>query len=89
MLSLSHRQREHNLWEYMDLVEALATRDYRDFTGVETYISECVLAGNWSFIPFKKVNQTAMRTNAAPMGSVAPTRLHASIAAGSSGMIAS
>ena len=74
----------------MDLVEALATRDYRDFTGVETYISECVLAGNWSFIPFKKVNQTAMRTNAAPhLGSVAPTRLHASIAAGSSGMIAS
>ena len=49
-----HVTREHNIFMYLDLVVKLVDKPHDQYTGTETYIADCLYAGNWDFIPFHK-----------------------------------
>jgi hypothetical protein len=50
----THVQRDHNVFVYLDLVVSLVEKPAEQYTGIESYIAECLYRGSWDFVPFRQ-----------------------------------
>ncbi|KAI9249172.1 hypothetical protein BDA99DRAFT_575816 [Phascolomyces articulosus] len=49
-----HVKHDHNIWQYLFFLVHLKTKDRTEYTGPESYVSECLKEANYSFFPVNR-----------------------------------
>ncbi|KAI9493708.1 hypothetical protein BDB00DRAFT_822221 [Zychaea mexicana] len=49
-----HVRHDHNIWQYLFFLVHLKTKDRTEYTGPESYVSECLKEANYSFFPVNR-----------------------------------